>query len=276
MSGISVTNKAAAATFAQPSTHPIKIMDVDITQIHMAEYQRTPSQAKVMSIVREFSEHRVRPVELSYRDGAYWCFDGQHRVRAYQILNKRTIKAQVHYGLTYEEEAFLFAEQHRNETHISKRDEWKARMEAGNVDLETGHILHELEKLGFTVSATPVAGKRTIHAISEVQKIYRRHGAKGLQILATVINEAWPTEVKATHREIVSGIGKIMSTYTLSATQWSRLAERLGSKTPSEVLRLAKQELGKGEKRTAICFVKIYNAHLKSEKMRLDLFKLQV
>ena len=50
----------------------VKTLRINISNIHMADYQRNPSEARIRRIVNEYDPHRDRPIELSYRAGKFW------------------------------------------------------------------------------------------------------------------------------------------------------------------------------------------------------------
>lgn len=254
-----------------------KVLDVPIDKVRMAAYQRRPSANKVKRIVEEFDEHRFRPVELSYRDGQYWCFDGQHRIRVCQIMKQPFVRAQVHFGLTYEQEAFLFAEQHRNETHIAKRDEWMARLESGKEDKGTCDIVEAVESFGYKIIADGRHGDacKTIGTVRELQKVYAHHGKQGIKDLMFVVDTAWNGAPYATHRDIIAGLVKIMDTYCLTNEQWNRLRDRLAKTTPKKLMEEAAMRSGRGGKRMAICICEWYNGGLRlNSKMRLNSYQI--
>ncbi len=170
---------------------PSKVMEVPVHLVQFADYQRPVDMKKVEAIMREFNPRRVRPIELSYRDGVYYCFDGQHRLRAYQRLGQTKIEAQVHFGLTYKEEAKLFADQHRNEKHISKRDEWRARVLAGNADAGASAVSETLRVYGYTMDICPQTGLTPVGAINEIQKLYDETGLPGLNSALAIATGAW-------------------------------------------------------------------------------------
>lgn len=54
----------------------IHFESIPVEEISMANYQRPVNMARAKRIVKEFDSNRMRPIELSYRAGSYWCFDG--------------------------------------------------------------------------------------------------------------------------------------------------------------------------------------------------------
>jgi len=246
-----------------------KNMDVQISDIHMAAYQRKINPTKVKKICAEFDKHRMRPIELSNRDGKFWCFDGQSRLEVYKQLGIKKILANVHYGLSYEDEAYLFAVQHVNEQHISKRDEWNALCEAKAPIAQT--IRRACREFDFELGGDTTNGKG-IGAIREVLKITERHGERGLRDVLFVLRTAFQHDPSTAHHDIVAGMCKILDTYPkLGDYHYNRFVQVLGKISPRILLKKAMTERGRGGKQVAKAIIQEYNKGLGLDsKMRLN------
>ena len=247
----------------------MKNMEVQISEIHMAGYQRKINQAKVKKICSEFNKHRMRPVELSSRDGKFWCFDGQHRLEVYKRLGIKRIPANIHYGLSYEDEAYLFAVQHVNEQHISKRDEWSALCEAKAPIAQT--VRRTCREFDFEFGGDTKNGKG-IGAIREVLKITERHGERGLRDVLFVLRTAFQHDPGSAHHDIVAGMCKILDTYPkLDDYHYNRFVHVLGKSSPRILLKKSMTERGRGGKQVAKVIIQEYNKGLGlGSKMRLN------
>lgn len=255
----------------------IKSMRLNVSSIKMADYQRKPNEARVMKIVHNFDPHRDRPIECSYRNGAFWCFDGQHRLRAYAIMGRETIAAHVHYGLSYQDEANLFARQHENEQHVSVRDRWEAAVKSGDKNADVQAIIRLCEQFGFAISTAHCAKTKanTFGCVRELQSIYAKHGPNGFKTLLFVLSSAWGGLPSNTHRDIVAGIGKLMDSFPLKDQDWNRLRDKLSAISPEVFLQRATSAQGRGGKRAAICMVEMHNSGLaRDSARRLNAYKL--
>lgn len=77
-------------------------------------YQRPFTSNRAKEIAANFDERIANEPKVSYRDGKYFVFDGQHTVAARVMLNGGNdllITCKVYYGMTEKEEALLFAQQ---------------------------------------------------------------------------------------------------------------------------------------------------------------------
>lgn len=247
----------------------VKSMEVQLSEIHLANYQRKINPEKVKKIRESFDPHRMRPIELSSRDGKFWCFDGQHRLEVFKNLNIKRIPVNVHFDLTYEDEALLFAMQHVNEQHISKRDEWKALCEAKSPLAKM--ITRTCKEFNFEVGGDSKDGK-SIGAIREVLKIAERHGEQGLRDVLFVLRSAFQHDSSSAHHDIVAGMSKILDTYPcLEDYHFNRFVQTLGKSSPRILLRKAMTERGRGGKQVAKVIIQEYNKGLgRDSKMRLN------
>ena len=87
---------------------------IDSSKIKAANYQRLIKTRKVKKIVDNFDQNLVNVVKVSFRDGVYWDFDGDHTVVSCKEHNggkDLAIWCKVFYGMTYEDEAYYFAKQ---------------------------------------------------------------------------------------------------------------------------------------------------------------------
>lgn len=249
-----------ATVNAIPARIPMRNSDVQLSEIFMDSYQRKINPDKVNKICADFNIHRMRPIEVSQRDGRLWCFDGQHRLEAYKKLGIKHIPSNIHFGLTYEDEALLFAMQHVNEQHISKRDEWRALCEAKSPLAKM--ITRTCREFDFDVGGESKNGKN-IGAIREVLKIAQRHGEQGLRDTLFILRTAFEHDPSSAHHDIVAGMCKILDTYpNLGDYHYNRFVQVLGKSSPRILLKKAMTERGRGGKQVAKVIIQEYNKGL--------------
>lgn len=258
----------------------IRIVALQINKLRLPAYQRKPDAKRVQEIVNAFDPHRDRPIEVSYRNGQYWIVDGQHRVRVHEIMNHTTIQCMVHYGLSYQQEASLFARQHDGEKHVSSKDRWNAFLEAEDEAPEVQAIIKECKKNGFLISNKGVKGSKNANVfgcVTELRKLYAKHGLDGLCTMLGVIKNAWSSMPNNTHREIVGAITKLMDTFPMDKKKWDKLSDKLHSKTPTpdRFLSYAASLSGRGQKRAAIAMASIYNKGISVQNNRLNEFLIK-
>ena len=86
-------NANASVTFIMPKTEEKKNENIQIMQLNTKDlvssqaYQRDIDQKEVAYIVSNFDPHQFGIIKVSYRDGKYYVYDGQHRITAIKVLN---------------------------------------------------------------------------------------------------------------------------------------------------------------------------------------------
>ena len=92
-----------------------KLMEVSSRDLEIPDaYQRRLNTERVAKIVAGFNERIANEPKVSFRDGHYYVFDGQHTIVARKHMNGNNdlpILCKVYYGMTEAEEALLFAMQ---------------------------------------------------------------------------------------------------------------------------------------------------------------------
>lgn len=93
-----------------------RMMVIDSSEIiaPREDYQRELKSERVKRIVSNFDERIANEPKVSYRDGKYYVFDGQHTIDARKALNGGNdlpILCKVYMGMSEKEEALLFARQ---------------------------------------------------------------------------------------------------------------------------------------------------------------------
>ena len=162
-----------------------------------AEYQRDLNLPNVEKMSAEFTELIANPPKVSYRDGHYYVFDGQHTLMTRKAMNGGAdlpIICKVYYGLTQEEEAILFSKQ----TGVSRPLTAGAELRAALVgkDAESIAFLNATESTGLQLGLDNYRAQWKIVCIRTAFKEYKTYGAdlykEALTMLA-VAGRATPT-----------------------------------------------------------------------------------
>lgn len=244
------------------------IIMLPLDKLDIAPYQKDLNIERIRRIVEKFDINRMRPIEVSYRDGRYWVFDGQHRANAYLLMGFARIPCIVHYGLTYEQEAYLFARQQDEVGSVNANHKWNALVEAK--DEETLEIVKLCKQYGFTVLAKNNHGNN-IKCVSRLRKFYRELGPTKLMAVLMALRDAWNYMPHSVDCPIFDGITILVKTYP--EFDYGRLAKVLSDTTPKLVLRDMEDEFhgvrGEG-RRAAFQILKLYNRQLKNKNARLN------
>lgn len=156
-------------------------------------YQRKIDRAQVDRIVAGFDARLVNTVKVSNRDGHFYVFDGAHTLAALKRMNGDkpfAVDCKVFHGLTYEDEAYLFALQ----TGASKAVAFSARLRALLVSksAEAEAFRAHTASAGFTLSerAGGVA-KNTIAAVAKAYSLYKALSAEKYEAVLALIAATW-------------------------------------------------------------------------------------
>lgn len=237
-----------------------EMINLDIKDLEVAKYQKELNISRVEKIINKFDINRMRPIEVSYRDGRYWVFDGQHRASAYVIMGYTKIPAIVHYGLSYEDEAYLFARQQEEVGSVNSNHKWNALREAG--DPETMDIIKLCKEFGFTVLESNNKGNN-IKCVKSLRDFYKEFGPEKLRTILMCIRDAWNYMEHSVDVPILMGVARLIRTY--SEFDYNRLTKVLSDTTPKLILRDMedKHHAVRGEsRRAAYQIADLYNYKL--------------
>ena len=246
-----------------------ELVHLNLKDLGVAPYQKELNIARVEKIVKKFDINRMRPIDVSYRDGEYFIFDGQHRASAYTIMGYTQIPAIVHYGLTYEDEAYLFARQQEEVGSVNSSHKWTALREAK--DPEVMEIIKLCREFGFTVLEKNNKGNN-IKCVKSLKDFYREFGPEKLRTILKCIAEAWNYMEHSVDVPILGGIARLVRTYP-DRFDYNRLTKVLSDTTPKLILRDMedKHHAARGEsRRAAYQIADLYNYKLKDRNRRLD------
>lgn len=97
-------------TTVQNIVKPYKEMVIDSSKLEVPRntYQRDQKLRQINDISKDFDERVANEPKVSYRDGRYFVFDGQHTIAARVHRNggdPLPILCKVYFGMTEKEEA---------------------------------------------------------------------------------------------------------------------------------------------------------------------------
>lgn len=247
----------------------IQLMTLSTAQIKSnTDYQRDIDTKKVAKIVSNFDEHKLGVIKVSYRDGRYYVFDGQHRLAAVKLLNagKDTmIKCEVHYGLTYADEARLFAEQYDGATKVDVLCRYKALYESG--DSKVIKLKQIVEDCGFKLDFKKMKGDNRFVCVAALNTMYNKIGEEKMRKCLDLIKKTWNGESTSLDKEIIAGMTILYSLYG-DDIQEKVFIRKLKGVEPIVLKRKGKSDLlTKGDTRYAKAIFMEYNSNLRSNRL---------
>lgn len=235
-----------------------------------AGYQRPIDPKKVERIISQFNEHKVNPIKVSFRGGKYWVFDGQHTVVVLKTMNDGEdcmVWCEVHFGLTYEDEARLFAEQNDGSTKVDVAYKSKALYEAK--DVETIEIKKIAESTGLQMNFNHSKGDNKLIAISKVKNIYKSLGTEGLKKVLCLVKQTWSGQSTSMDKEILGGTALFVKVYEDKFDE-DTFTKNLRKVMPLDIKRKGKCDFSaKGDLKYAKQIFDAYNFNL-TKKTRLE------
>lgn len=211
-------------------------------------YQRPVEQKDVDKIIREWNGREITPVVVSFRDGKFNVVDGQHHIEAMrQKAGGRDVIVPciIHTGMTYEQEAELYARLDRDKTRLTLRQYTKAVVEAGS-DANIMEVKRLTEEVGFIWAlGEPTGEPFEIAPIRALINAHRLLGSEGFSRMLTLMAGAWrgmPNSLKAS---MLSGMALFLKTYEAELNDWTFI-RRMSIVSPEEIIYLGRIETDVG------------------------------
>lgn len=227
-------------------------------------YQRKLDQSKINAIVKDFDWNLVNAPKLSFRDGKYWVFDGQHTTTGCKEQNEGKdlpLMCKVFYGLTRLDEMNLFIRQNGRSSAVSVYAKYRALYQFGDPDVTA--IYNACESAGLRMEfAGGNRGNNRIVALSTLYRSYKALGAVGLADVLSIIREAWGGIRDSLNREIISSVTVFYENFHDSFNR-KRLMKILKSLDPVAIVREGKSICKRADLGCARVILRAYNKNLK-------------
>lgn len=182
-------------------------VEVEIDSLKIDEdAQRGLNSKRAKSIADGLIVDALGSIVVSERsDGNRYVVDGMHRTEACKIKGLRAIKAEIHYGLTQQQEATLFLIKNRESAKVSTLDEYKVGLTAGDALCVSVDQVLKSHGLGLGSSSTNSVG-----AVSAVLRITRQCGQEVLDRALTVVEAAWGRDKESWDGVILGGVAMFL------------------------------------------------------------------
>ena len=222
-----------------PNGHEFDFRSLRPSQIKVDPlYQRRLDVNRVNRIVKEFNGDLFNEPKVSFRDGQFWVFNGQHTIAAWKKLNNnedKLIYCKVFKGMTWLDECEEFIAQNGISVDPTTNEKLSAALEAKRPDVVG--MVNGAELAGFLVNFkghknTP----NTICAVSALFKAFHRLGSEQYIDMLTTIRDAWIGESDAVCAQILNAMAMFYKTYGGNFKR-EDLAKSLKRITPAEIIR---------------------------------------
>ena len=229
-------------------------------------YQRDVNEKRVARIVKNFNPSLVNPPKVSFRDGHYYVFDGQHTLAALIAVYGRDkkIDCKVFAGITQKEEADLFIAQNGESANVKVIDRMKARYNIGERDAV--RIVDGAKKAGAIVEFGHFTRKNGIVACAALENVYKALPYDEYISVVRILKEAWGGDPKGLTAAHINGLGYFIGVYTFKTINEKRLISVLSAVNPMSIVRDAKVSNLPSKVAVAKIYLRLYN---KGKKKKL-------
>lgn len=237
------------------------------SQIYADDYQRPIDQKRVDNIVEHFDARLVNPIKVSYRNGKFWVFDGQHTMAALKKLNggkDLNVKCLVFYNLTKQDEAELFAQGNGISKPVNIGNRLRALVIAK--DEKALKFVELIKRAGFSIDFTSAPAPNKISAVGKAYKIYQTTTCSEFSLILRIIKRAWNGKTESLKPEILGGMYELLRVHAVEIN-FDTLISKLSNAIPREIIRNGKGIVHGGDKRFANQMIYIYNKGLKSKRL---------
>ena len=199
----------SSADWSEIRNLPVGMLEVD------PKYQRALNSSWVKEIADEFEPKLLDVIQVSYRYGHYWIFDGQHRKNAVEMKfndPNYPVVCRVYHGLTEKDEARLFYLLNIKKKKMSSASMLKAQALYGDANVEK--FLAVTKNAGFLIdSAKRVNRKYGIQAVKKAQRCFEVLGENQYERMLRLLYFTWDGEQWSIAQNMLGGMALFIQTY---------------------------------------------------------------
>ncbi len=223
-------------------------------------YQRRLRPSRVSRIVSEFDEHIANEPKVSFRNGCYYVFDGQHTIAARVKMNGGRdilIRCKVYRGLTESDEALLFAQQTGESAPLTASAEMRALIFAGDPMQLHSFAPQKLRASTLALSKDAVASG--IICINTAFSEFKRVGAELYKEALAILMPARGGAPESLRAETLLGVLAFVELYHGDYNR-TRLVNKLRNVDPISIYRSGRSDVNlPGTKKYLNQVYRIYN-----------------
>jgi len=229
-------------------------------------YQRPVELKAVEELIRDWDPRLLEPINVSFRGGEYNVLDGQHRITCMKKMadgKDVIVPCRVFTGMTYEEEAEMYAKLDKSRRRLSMRQATNAAVESG-ANAELTEIKQLVEDCGFTWAMDePTGDSYEIGAVRALINAYRLLGGTAFSRMLFLLGNTWHGAPKSLKAVMLSGMALFLKTYETEIDN-RVFVQRLSAVEPEEILRRANVDFSTN--RTALRFACVLREKYNGQK----------
>lgn len=247
--------------------HHEMVINSKFLEVPRSYYQRHLNANRVKRIAAEFDERIANPPKVSYRNGHYYVFDGQHTIVTRRAMNggqDLPIICKVYEGLTEEEEAMLFSRQTGVSTPLTAGAELRAAL-VGK-DPESLAFVKATESTGLQLGLDSYRAPWKIICIRTAFKEYKTYGADLYKEALTMLAKGWEGDPDSLRSGILQGMVRFVALYQ-GEYDPVRLIKQLKRTSPLTIYRSGQAMSGPNYQKYMHQILKVYNGSSRSKSL---------
>lgn len=207
-------------------------------------YQRPVEQKNVDKLIRNWNSRELYPVIVSFRDGKFNVVDGQNRIAAMRQMaggGDVIVPCMIYTGMTYEQEAELYAKLDKGKRPLTPRQHTKALVESGS-DAKIMEIKCLVEEVGFVWALGEPTGEP--FEIAPIRALINAHqllGGEAFARMLSLLAGAWQGTPNSLRASMLSGMALFVKTYEAELSDRAFI-RRMSIVSPEEIIRLGRIE----------------------------------
>jgi hypothetical protein len=233
-------------------------------------YQRDIHKDVINRIVKNFDYHKVNPVKVSFRDGVYYAFDGQHTaIGLYTKFGQDyLVPCLVYYDVcAWTDEGALFEGTNDKKLHksVSEVELWKSRLARG--EEKATKIMRICEKYALKIPVDKrSSGDGWIRCLNALEGIYNDGGDQIFNEVMLIISSSWHGKKDSLVAPILRGMTMFVKTYY---GEYNRddLIKRLSKRQASEIVSAGKASVAAGNAKYAREILETYNRFTRANRL---------
>ena len=256
-----------------PKGHEFEYRQLRPSQIRCDPlYQRELDMKRVDAIVREFNGDLFNEPKVSYRDGVYWVFNGQHSIAAWRKLHggeDKVLVCKCFKGMTWIDEKDAFVLQNGISKDPTTNQKLRAAFNSKEPDVVD--MVDRATLCGFVVDFSSSKMPTRIVATNTLFRAYKLLGAEAYYDMLLAIKEAWYGDMDAVSQQVLTGMmGVYDKFYGEFPFNHDELVKSIKRISPAEIIRNGRSSRG----RTNTYAREIVAAFNKNRRYRFDESKL--
>lgn len=244
--------------------HEFEFKRINPSLIVIDIYQRKTDDKRVDEIIKDFDGDVFNEPKVSFRDGKFYCFNGQHTVAVWRkMFGDEPILCKVYKGMTWVDECEEFIKQNGHARLPKMTDILRAARIEEREDVML--MISGAEMFGFEVGFDKTKKNNKIVAVAALHKASYKLGKEKYIEMLGVIKNAWNGDSDSLSVGIIGAMRQLFMRH-YGEFDSGELAKNLSKVRPVDLLRN-----GRG-RRDGVMFeiIKVYNKGRRMNKIKVD------